>query len=106
MAGLALFLDDLPDVSKRMESGLNWIKTKAYQVRKPLHVLQFVTGCFSLYCCVSILLSTFGDSSTALPNSFAIGTLLITSITSFALVKRKAWLNITLPETKPLNAFA
>jgi hypothetical protein len=100
LAGLALFLDDLPDVSKRVESGLNRIKKKAYRIRKSLHVLQFVTGAFAFYCCLSILLSTIVDSSRALPNSFVIGSLLITSITSFVCLKRKAWLKITPPETQ------
>ena len=44
LVGLTLFLDDLPDVSKRVEAGLNWMKTKAYQIRKPLHALQVFTG--------------------------------------------------------------
>jgi hypothetical protein len=101
LAGLALFLDDLPDVSKRMESLLNWIKTKAYSIRRGLHLAQFVTGCFAFYCSLSILFSTlFVDSSRALPNSFVIVSLFITGITSFALVKRKAWLNITPPDPK------
>jgi hypothetical protein len=105
LAGLALFLDDLPDVNKRVEKGLNWIKTQAFKVRKPLHITQFGTGVFALYCSVSILLDTIATGLRALPNSFVIVSLLITSITSFSLVKRKAWLNITLPEPKPLNAF-
>jgi hypothetical protein len=100
LTGLALFLDDLPDVSKRVESGLNKIKKKAYKIRKSLHIIQLVTGVFALYCCLSILLSTIVDSSHALPNSFVIGSLLITSITSFACLKRRAWLRITPPETK------
>jgi hypothetical protein len=100
LAGLALFLDDLPDVSKRVESGLNRIKEKAYRIRKSLHILQFITGVFALYCCLSILLSTIVDSSHALPNSFVIGSLLITSITSFVCLKRKSWLKITQPETQ------
>lgn len=100
LAGLALFLDDLPDISKKVESGLNKIKTKAYQIRKSLHILQFITGCFAFYCCLSIILSTVMDSSRILPNSFVIGSLLVTSITSFACVKRGAWLKITPPEPK------
>ncbi len=103
LTGLALFLDDLPDVSKKVESGLNRIKAKAYQIRKSLHVLQLATGGFTLYCCLSILLSTIIDSSQALPNSFVIISLLITSITSFACVKRKTWLKITPPEPKRLS---
>ena len=100
LAGLALFLDDLPDVSKRVESGLNRIKKKAYRIRKSLHILQFVTGIFALYCCLSILFSTIVDNSRALPNSFVISSLLITSITSFVCLKRKTWLKITPPETQ------
>ena len=100
LTGLALFLDDLPDVSKRVESGLNRIKKKAYRIRKSLHFLQFITGVFALYCCLSILLSTIVDNSRALPNSFVIASLLITCITSFACLKRKAWLKITPPETR------
>jgi hypothetical protein len=98
LAGLTLFLDDLPDVHHRIESTLNKIKTGAYQIRKGLHVFQFVTGCFALYCCITILMDTLGGSSRALPNSFVIVSLLITSITSFSLVKRGAWLKITPPQ--------
>jgi hypothetical protein len=107
LAGLALFLDDLPDVSTRIERGLNWMKTKAYQIRKPLHALQILTGFIAFYCGVSIALSTiYTDSARALPNSFAIVTLFITGITSFALAKKKAWLKITPPEPKPAKLFA
>lgn len=100
LAGLALFLDDLPDVSRRVEGGLNWIKTHVCRARKTLHVLQFVLGVFAMYCSLSILLSTFEYSQRALPNSFVIVSLFVTSITSFALVKRKAWLQITPPRPK------
>jgi hypothetical protein len=103
LTGLALFLDDLPDVNKKVEAGLNRIKAKAYQIRKSLHVLQFVTGCFAFYCCLSMILSTFVDTSSAMPNAFVIGSLLVTSITSLACVKRGAWLKITPPQTKSLN---
>jgi hypothetical protein len=105
LAGLALFLDDLPDVSKRVESGLNWIKTKAFHARKSLHVLQFVMGAFALYCSLSILFATLQYSERAIPNSFVIVSLFITSITSFVCVKRKAWLNITPPQAKPTKLF-
>jgi hypothetical protein len=95
-------LDDLPDVSKKIGRGLNWIKTKAYQARKSLHVFQFTTGCFAFYCGFSILLDTIGNSDRALPNSFAIVSLLLTGVTSFACVKRKFWLKITPPQSKQL----
>lgn len=105
LAGLTLFLDDLPDCSKRVETGLNWLKSKAYKARKAIHVLQFLTGGISFYCAVSVTLCTLQYGGRILPNSILIVTLFLTSLTSFALVKRKAWLKITLPpERKPINA--
>jgi hypothetical protein len=100
LAGLALLLDDLPDVSKMVESALNWTKTKAYRARKTIQILQFVTGCFAFYCCMSIMLDTLDGSNRTVPNLFPISSLLLTSVTSFAFVKRKAWLNITPSEPK------
>jgi hypothetical protein len=106
LAGTALFLDDLPDVSKHIESGLNWVKCKACQVRKVLHVSQIITGAIAIYCGISITLSTiYQDPARALPNAFAIVTLIITGITSLALAKRKAWLKVTPPEPKPAKLF-
>jgi hypothetical protein len=102
LAGLTLLLDDLPDVNKKIANSLNWIKTKAYQVRKSLHIFQFATGCFAIYCGFSILLDTIGNSDRALPNSFAIVSLLLTGVTSFAFVKKKAWLKITPPQPEQL----
>jgi hypothetical protein len=106
LAGLSLFIDDLPDVSKRIESALNWMKLKAYHARKALYVTQFVTGVFALYCCISIILSTIDNGTRALPNSFVIASLIITSATSFTFIKRKAWLSITPPtQPKPTSVF-
>ncbi len=99
LAGTALFLDDLPDVSTRIEKSLNWMKCKACQARRFLHYSQIITGIAAIYCGLSITLSTiYQDASRALPNSFAIVTLFVTGITSFALAKRHAWLKITPPE--------
>jgi hypothetical protein len=98
LAGLALFLDDLPDVSLRIEHSLNWIKCRACQAKRLLHYAQIITGSVSIYCAVAILFSTiYQDPARALPNSFAIVTLFLTGITSFALAKRGAWLKITPP---------
>jgi hypothetical protein len=100
LAGVALFLDDLPDVSRHVESSLNWIKARACQMRMALHISQLITGIFALYCSLSILFATFQNDTRAIPNSFVIVSLFITSITSFVCVKRRAWLNITPPEPK------
>ena len=97
LAGLTLLLDDLPDVSERIESMLNWVKTKACQARRVLHVLQIVTGLVSLYLLVSISITTTLNPEGIVNNIFLISSLTITVITSLALVKRKAWLKITPP---------
>jgi hypothetical protein len=98
LAGLALFLDDLPDVNRHIERSLNWIKRGAYQIRKPLHITQIITGIFAFYCALSITLSTLQNTGRWLPNSFVIVSLFITAITSFALAKQGAWLKISLPQ--------
>ena len=97
LAGLTLLLDDLPDVSERIESGLNWVKTKACQMRRVLHVLQLVTGLASFYIFISVTITTIQNPERLPFNIFLIATLLVTSITSLALAKRKAWLKITSP---------
>jgi hypothetical protein len=96
LVGLTLFLDDLPDVSKRVESFLNWLKSRAYQVRKAIHLLQLFTGSVSLYLFVAITVWTIQNPERAFINSFLMGTLLITSLISFICVRRKTWLKITI----------
>jgi hypothetical protein len=97
LAGLTLLLDDLPDVSERIEDSLNWVKTKACQAKKVLHVLQLVTGLGTLYLFAAVSIQTIMNPERAFYNSFLLGGLLITTITSLACVKRKAWLKITPP---------
>lgn len=97
LAGLALLLDDLPDASERIETCLNWAKSRACQARRILHALQLFTGIISLYILASISIWTAQNPSLFFFNSFLIGTLLITTITSFAFVKRRAWLKIRPP---------
>lgn len=99
LTGLTLVLDDLPDVSKRVESTLNKIKSQACRIRKVFHVLQFVTGAVSLYIVIAIVAFEITHPSTNIANYLTLGTLLVTSLTSFACVKRKAWLKITPPTT-------
>jgi hypothetical protein len=97
LAGLTLLLDDLPDVSERIEASLNWIKTKACQAKKVLHVLQLVTGLGALYLFAAVSIQTIMNPERAFYNSFLLGGLLVTTITSLACVKKKAWLKITPP---------
>jgi hypothetical protein len=96
LAGLALVLDDLPDVSKNIESFLNWLKSKAYRGRKVLFALQLLSGGICLYLSLAIAIFTVQNPQRVLSDSILIGSLLITSLTSLALVKKKAWLKITV----------
>ena len=99
LTGLTLVLDDLPDVSKRVESTLNKFKSQACRIRRVFHTMQFLTGAVTLYVVIAIALFEVQHPSTNIANYLTMGTLLVTSITSFACVKRKAWLKITPPET-------
>lgn len=96
LAGLALFLDDLPDCSKNISRFLDALKLKAYQGRKALFALQLSTGIICLYLSLAIAVFTVQNPARALPDSFLIGSLLITSLTSLALVRRKKWLKISV----------
>lgn len=94
LTGVTLFLDDLPDCSKRVESALNKFKSKVYQIRKVIHVLQLATGLVALYVFIAVAMSMSHNITLSVSNFLTMGTLLITSVTSLACVKRKAWLNI------------
>jgi hypothetical protein len=95
LGGLTLFLDDLPDVSKRVESALNKLKSSACQIRRAIHWLQLVTGLITFYVFLAIVISVIIHPAWTVANFITMGSLLITSITAFACVKRKTWLKIT-----------
>lgn len=94
LGGLALLLDDLPDVSIRTSRFLDWLKRQACKARKLIYAIQLVTGIVSLYITVSIIAYTVQNPARALPDSFFSGSMLITSITALALVIRKDWLKV------------
>jgi hypothetical protein len=95
LGGLALVLDDLPDVSKYMEHSLGWLKRKAAQVGKLLHAVQFLLGVMVMYLVFAISLAIIQSPQGATTaNVILIGTLMATAATSFAAVKRKTWLNL------------
>ena len=97
LTGFTLVLDDLPDVSKRVESTLNRIKSGACRIRPVFHWLQIITGAVTFYLFAAILTFQALHPSTNLANYFTMGTLLVTSLTSFASAKRKDWLKIAPP---------
>ncbi len=98
LTGLTLVLDDLPDVSKKIESTLNKIKSGACRIRPFFHWLQLITGAVALYIFAAIAVFEVLHPSTNIANFLTMGTLLVTSLTSFASAKRKDWLKITRPD--------
>jgi hypothetical protein len=96
LTGLTLLLDDLPDVSKRVEYALNRLKSRAYQARKVIHGVQLVTGLVTFYVFLTIVLSSIEHFSLTISNFLTMSTLLITSLTCLAFFKRKTWLKITV----------
>jgi len=101
IGGLALVIDDLPDVSSRLEKSLCYLKSKAHKNGRIVHSVQFIMGCISLYFLAAVTIYLLQHPSELTPaNVIFVGTLIVTSLTSFANVRRKAWLNIKLEKTK------
>lgn len=95
LGGLTLLLDDLPDVSKAMESGLNSLKAKAHSAGKVILGFQCLSGLVSFYVFVAVALSVAQNSQwVTLANFILLFTVLITAVTSFVFVKRRVWLNL------------
>ena len=96
LGGLALILDDLPDVHTKLDSGLNWLKNKVGKGARFVSAVQLVMGAGSLYIFVTITLSVYATPEyVTVANLLLIGTLFITSITSFIFVRRKVWQKIS-----------
>ena len=95
LGGLTLLLDDLPDVSARMESSLNWLKAKAGQGARIMSAVQIVCGAVSFYIFTAVVLSVYSNTQfVTFANLMLIGTLFITSVTSFIFIKRSVWQKI------------
>ncbi len=92
LGGSTLILDDLPDVSYRVELTLNWLKAKAHRWGRVLSVAQVVTGAVSLYIFAAIFIGMLQNLQwVTLANLILICTLFITGVTSFIFVKKRAW---------------
>lgn len=98
LIGLTLVLDDLPDVSLKVESFLNKVKAVACRIRSAFYMLQLATGVVTMYIFSSIVVFEYLHPSTNFKNYLTMGTLLVTGLTSFACVIRKDWLKITPPQ--------
>jgi hypothetical protein len=95
LGGWTLVLDDLPDVHSRLDSGLNWLKCKVGQGGRFVSAVQLAVGVVSLYVFAAVTLSVYTTPDyVTVANLLLIGTLFITSITSFIFVKRQVWQKI------------
>jgi len=97
LTGLTLVLDDLPDVSTKVESALNKLKTQVYRIRMVFHGLQFVTGAVTMYIFLAVAMYLSHHPTWTISNYLTLSTLLVTSVTSFACVKKRTWLKIKPP---------
>lgn len=95
LGGLALVLDDFADISKRLRSMLSLTKSKVYQQRRMIHIIQCLMGSVSLYVSLCVGVWVLQRPATAnLAYFVLVGTLLVTSLTSFGSAARKTWLGI------------
>jgi hypothetical protein len=97
LGGFTLILDDLPDVSRRVESTLNSLKVKAHGTGKIILGFQLLTGVVSLYVFIAVCLAVSQNLKwITLANLILIFTVLITAITSLVFVRRKVWLRLAV----------
>ena len=103
LGGLALLLDDLPDVHSVTWKSLRWLKSKAHQIKEIMHVIQLAMGFVAISFFIIVSLSIFHKPQWMTPANFIqMGTLLITAFTSFGSVKTKVWLKLE-PDLKNEN---
>jgi hypothetical protein len=103
LGGLTLVLDDLPDVSRRIESGLNWLKTKMLKGPRFLIAAQAITGIGSLYLSAAILYAMMNVPEwITIANFILLFTVLVTGLTSFVFARKRVWRNIP-PTTETAN---
>jgi hypothetical protein len=101
LGGLTLVVDDMPDISRTLKKGLRSMKSQAKRYGKFLHVVQFLMGLLTLYFFIAIIVYLpQHPPEITLANVILLGTLLVTTLTSFANVKRRDWLSIELETTE------
>ena len=101
IAGLTLFLDDLPDVHRITNRSLQWLKGKASQVKNTLHATQLIMGAMATYFTVAVTLSISQNPHWLTAANFILITAsLLTALTSFMSAQRKVWLTLESNEPK------
>ncbi len=96
LVGLTLIIDDFADISNITMTGLRFAKSKAYEKRRTIHAVQCLLFCvtFFVLLCITVWLVQ-NPKGLILRNLAVEGSLLVTSLTSFASALRKVWLKIT-----------
>ncbi len=99
LSGLALVLDDLPDVHTFSWRSLRWLKSKAFSVRKLLHATQLTLTALAAYVLVAVLMSVSNNPNWVTPANFIlIGSTIVTILTSLLAIRLKTWLNLKLDD--------
>ena len=96
LAGLALLLDDVQDVSVKVGFGLKRLELKAYQYRKVFHWVGLLSGLVSWFVFAAVTLWTTQHLNLALEASVMVGTFLVTSLNSLMYFKRGEWLKMKI----------
>jgi hypothetical protein len=100
LGGLALLLDDLPDVSTCIESALNRLKFKVGELNKLVSIFHIIFGAVSMYVFAAIAVAMYYIPQwVTLANILCAGTTFITGITSFIFVKFGIWKKINHKHT-------
>ncbi len=99
LGGLTLIVDDLPDVSSMFRRGLGFLKLKAYQGRRLMHVIQYAVSIFCIYLLSAVVFSMVNNPAEAtLANLIFSANLFVASMISLGIVKQKTWLKKTVSE--------
>jgi hypothetical protein len=99
LGGMALVLDDLPDVSKYTFRSLRWLKSKACQAQRVLHVTQIALTLVVVYFLVAVIMSISNNPNWVTPANFILlGSTFVTILTSMMTVKLKTWLRLQLDD--------
>jgi len=95
LGGLTLVVDDLPDVSNLLNRGLSFLKLKAYQGRRIMHVTQYIMSFVCVYLFLAVALSVANSPPEAtVANLIFLANLLVASLVSFGITSRKIWLQV------------
>ena len=96
LIGLTLIIDDFADISNITTAALRFMRSKTYQKRRIIHVVQCILCCvtFSIFLCITFWF-TQNPGGMNLKNLAMDSSLLITSLTGFGSTYKKIWLKLT-----------